>query len=290
MTSPDTPPEHDTHVEDLRQRLRSLGYLDAGVDRFVLAPADGARSPVRLALVTSLRIGLLAGLLLGPAAALGVSTQLTGLVTGVRDGLVIAIYMALLFGLAVAALAFAAGLLVIAVARRTGAALARRGRTLSLVAGTLVGVASLAYLTLLWTAVRAAAPAAESGLWAAGGLVVAVAISLLLGHAVTLSALATVVFATGTPMRTHGVPGTSWRSLLVAGATAFAAALLLFNAGAIRTTPAQDAPASPSSPAGGGCGCSRSTGSIRCCSRNWQRPDGFPGWPPRSAAAEPGSS
>ena len=79
-------------------------------------------------------------------------------------------------------------------------------------------------------------------MWAAGGLVVAVAISLLLGHAVTLSALAPIVSATGTPMRAHGVPGASWRSLLVAGATAFAAALLLFNAGANRTAPAPDVP------------------------------------------------
>ena len=34
-------------VDDLRQRLRSLGYLDAGVDRFVLAPAAGGRRPWR---------------------------------------------------------------------------------------------------------------------------------------------------------------------------------------------------------------------------------------------------
>ena len=44
------------------------------------------------------------------------------------------------------------------------------------------------------------------------------AISLLLGHAVTLTALALIVACTGSPMRTRGVPGTSWRVMLAVGA------------------------------------------------------------------------
>ena len=57
------------------------------------------------------------------------------------------------------------------------------------------------------------------------------AISLLLGHAVTLTALALIVACTGSPMRTRGVPGTSWRVMLAVGAVAFAAALVVFNRG-----------------------------------------------------------
>ena len=41
----DSRPPGDRQVDDLRQQLRALGYLDAGVDRFVLAPALGARRP-----------------------------------------------------------------------------------------------------------------------------------------------------------------------------------------------------------------------------------------------------
>ena len=77
-------------VDELRQRLRALGYLDAGVDRFVLAPAHGARGAAAIALLASIRIGVLGGMLLGPAAALGVAAQLPGLVSSVRDGVVMA--------------------------------------------------------------------------------------------------------------------------------------------------------------------------------------------------------
>ena len=42
----DTPPEHDTRVDDLRQQLRALGYLDAGVDRFVLGAGARRARPV----------------------------------------------------------------------------------------------------------------------------------------------------------------------------------------------------------------------------------------------------
>jgi hypothetical protein len=61
--------------------------------------------------------------------------------------------------------------------------------------------------------------------WMASGLAVGVAISLLLGHAVMLTALALTVAATGRPIHTRGVPGASWRALAGAGAVAFASTL-----------------------------------------------------------------
>jgi hypothetical protein len=226
----------DSQVDELRQRLRSLGYLDAGVDRFVLAPAHGARGAAAIALLASLRIGALGGMLLGPAAAVGVALQLPGLVTSVRDGAVVAVYMAALFGGAIAAAALAAGLIVTVAARRSGPSLTRRGRALSTAAGVAVAVASLIYLTLLWTALRGDATG-HGSIWAAAGLAVAVAVSLLLGHAVTLSALALIVAGTGAPMRTPGVPGASWRIMLGIGVAAFAAVLILFNTGGIGGRP-----------------------------------------------------
>jgi hypothetical protein len=83
-------PDQDPRVDDLRQRLRALGYLDAGVDRFVLASARDARAPWIIALFASLRIGGLAAILLGPASAIGLAARLPSLVTGPRDALFMA--------------------------------------------------------------------------------------------------------------------------------------------------------------------------------------------------------
>ena len=98
MATPPDPRLRD--VDDLRQQLRSLGYLDAGVDRFVLGPAHATRRPAAIALLASLRIGALAAVLLGPAAAIGVAARMPGLITGARDGFVVASYLGALFGAA----------------------------------------------------------------------------------------------------------------------------------------------------------------------------------------------
>ena len=235
----------DAEVDALRDRLRALGYLDAGVDRFVLAPAHSARGSVAIAVLASLRIGVLGGLLLGPAAAIGLALQLPALVTSVRDAGVVAIYMAVLFGAAIALAALLAASIVTLIARRAGGLLARRGRMVSAIAGAAVGLAALTYLTLLWTAVRGASAAGHPVLWVSIGLAVAVVISLLLGHAVTLTALALIVSGTGTPMRTPGVPGATWRWLLGAGLAAFAAAVVLFNAGGVGAPIDRGAPPPP---------------------------------------------
>src|SRR6516225_324464 len=126
---------NDERIDELRQRLRALGYLDAGVNRFVLAPARETRGPVGLAIRASLRVGVLGGLLLGPAAALGVGARVPGLVSGARDALVLAIYLAVLFFAAATAFTF-----VVSVSA------ARAAR----VAGWLTTIACLAYLTLWW--------------------------------------------------------------------------------------------------------------------------------------------
>ena len=89
-----TPPDPRLReVDDLRQQLRSLGYLDAGVDRFVLGAGARHRGADGDRLLASLRIGVLAAVLLGPAAAIGVAARVPGLITGARDGFVVAAYL-----------------------------------------------------------------------------------------------------------------------------------------------------------------------------------------------------
>jgi hypothetical protein len=187
-----TAPEQDPRVDDLRQRLRALGYLDAGVDRFVLASAREARAPWLIALFASLRIGFLAAILLGPATAIGLSARLPSLVTGSRDAVIVAIYFGVLFGLVVAVTAFVLSVLVSLTARRTGLSFTRRAPLLSRVAGVLVTLGCLAYLTLWWQTVIAGV-GWSAPVWTASALALAAAISLLLGHAVTVGSSAVVM-------------------------------------------------------------------------------------------------
>jgi hypothetical protein len=218
MTTP-----RDPRVDELRQRLRSLGYLDAGVDRFVLAPATGSRRPWSIALLASLRIGILAALLLGPAASIGVVSRLPGLITGTRDAFVAALYLGILFGSAAALAAVIASVIV-------AFAGARRARTLAVITGGAVSIACLIYLTLWWESARVVADAGWSGAaWTVFALAFAAAISLLIGHAVTVTALAVSVARSGEAPGARGVPGASWRTAIIGVALALCGALLLFN-------------------------------------------------------------
>jgi hypothetical protein len=213
----------DRRVDDLRQQLRSLGYLDGGVDRFVLAPAVRRRRPAIIALLASVRSGLIAAVLLGPAAAVGLGARLPSLVTGPRDAIVIAIYMAVLFGAAVTVLSFLAALIVSAAARSAGS---QRGRALSTAAGVIVSVVCLVYLTLWWRTANAGF-GWDAPVWTAFALVVAVAISLLMGHVVTLTARAVMLARTPPDVETPRGPGTSWKLAGAAGVLAFAGAASL---------------------------------------------------------------
>jgi Type I phosphodiesterase / nucleotide pyrophosphatase len=219
----------DPRVDELRQRLRSLGYLDAGVDRFVLGPARATRRPSVIAFLASLRVGVIAALLLGPAAALGLSARLPGLVTGPRDAVVVAIYLSGFFGAAMTAAAIAASLLVWWVSRQSGAGYARGGRWLARGAGGVVTLLCLIYLTLWWQTVIAGL-GWSAPIWTISALVVAVAMSLLLGHAVAVASSA-VLLAADSTTESDGRRGTvsSWRGTVASGAIAFAGAALLLT-------------------------------------------------------------
>ncbi len=229
MTTPD--------VDELRRRLRALGYLDAGVDRFVLAPARASRGPAAFAALAALRVGLLAAILLGPAAAIGLGARLPGLVTGVRDAAVLAVYLGVLFGTAMTGVSFLVSLAAHALLRSTAGAAAPNARRYAFGAGAVVTIAALAYLTLWWRTANAEfgwrAPAAT-----ALALVVAAAISLLLGHAVRIAALGVAAAAAPAAAAVRQTKR-SWLLNVAAGTLAFAGAavLLVWTAPADRAGP-----------------------------------------------------
>jgi hypothetical protein len=233
----------DPRVDDLRQQLRSLGYLDAGVDRFLLAPARGTRGPLALALRASARVGLLGGILLGPAAAIGLGARLPGLLSGVRDAVVLALYLGILFFLAVTATSFIVSAAASALVRARDHRFATRARRVSAVAGGLIGAGCLVYLTFWWRNANAgfgwSAP-----VWTAFTLGVAVAISLLLGHAVRITTLAVLAASRVPATLLPAMPSTSWRAVIGGGAAAFAgaAALLVLTAPPAQTGATIDHP------------------------------------------------
>jgi hypothetical protein len=227
-------------IDELRQQLRALGYLDAGVDRFLLAPARGSRGPLALAAQSSVRVGLLGGVLLGPAAAVGLGARLPGLVSGVRDAAVLAVYLGVLFFIALTITSFAASMLVAAVVRARDEGFARRARVASADAGWVVTAGCLVYLTFWWRNANAgfgwSAP-----VWTAFALAVAVGISLLLGHAIRITTLA-VLAAGRRGADLPAVPSRSWRALAAGSLAAFAGAAYLL------VLTAADAPAAVDHP------------------------------------------
>jgi type I phosphodiesterase/nucleotide pyrophosphatase len=228
--------QDDPRVDELRQQLRALGYLDAGVDRFVLGSARTGRSPWSIAALSSLRVGVLSGLLLGPTVAIGMGGRLPGLITSPRDALVVALYLALMFGLAATILAFPAGVLL---TNFGGRAMASRARYASRSAGTYMALACLAYLTLWWRSTNV--EAWSSPVWTIVALAVAVVVSLLLGHAAAITTFA--VLAARYPAETAATPpaASTTRLVVVAGILAFVGAAALLFA----TTPGESPRADP---------------------------------------------
>jgi hypothetical protein len=225
-------PPPDNRVDDLRQQLKSLGYLDAGVDRFVLGGASDRRGPLAIAARASLRVGLLGGALLGPAAALGLRARLPGLMRGAQDAVVIALYLAVFFFVAVASASFLVSVVSAAFARPGDQLAARAGR-IARAAAWVLTLGTLLYLTLWWRNANAgfgwSAP-----WWTSFALVVAVAISLLLGHTARIATLAVIA------ARSHGaglppLSGRSWRVVVAGGVLALAGAASLLFATAVET-------------------------------------------------------
>jgi hypothetical protein len=233
-------PLQDPRVDQLRRQLRELGYLDAGVDRFLLAPAGGARGRISVAMRSSLRLGVLAAAMLGPAGAIGIAFRMRDLVTGARDALVLAAYFALIFfvvfSAAAAIITLAASFLV-----RAGAQFTTRARRVSRAAGWTFTIATLAYLTLWWRTANAGF-SWSAPIWTASALLLAVAISLLLGHAARIATLGVLASSPAVPTALPAVTRRSWRLTLVGGAAAFLGASVLLLATASNESPVAAVP------------------------------------------------
>jgi hypothetical protein len=233
-------------VDHLRARLRDLGYLDAGMNRFVLGPVRGGRGLWAVAWRSSARIGLLAALLLGPSAALALGVRLPSLVTGARDAAVLAVYLGALFGVAVACLALVASLLLgwLASRPRGDAAIERMGPRLARLAGAIVALSCFAYLVLWWRTVNPAGTIWRAEAWTWPVLGLSTAISMLLGRAVTVSTLAFAARGAAATRPALRLPSRSWLLTVGTGALVFlggAAMLFLTTRG---ETPAPARPAS----------------------------------------------
>ena len=218
-------------VDQLRQRLRELGYLDAGIDRFVLEPVGRGRSMAGVAFRASLRIGLLGALLLGPSTAIGLGARMPGLVVGPRDGLVLALYFGAVFLLALTAVAFlaigGAGLFVGRGAR--AAASATRARVVADGAGLLVGLGSLTYLVFWWRGTRLDPQAWHQPGWTVVALLGVAGLSVLLGHSVSMAARAVMAQGLDPSGPLLGRRSRSRMSAAFVWALAFAGAAGLFQ-------------------------------------------------------------
>jgi hypothetical protein len=239
-------PDLTPDVDDLRARLRELGYLDAGVNRFVLGPVRRGRSLFASAWRSSLRIGALAGLLFGPSTAIALSGRLPGLVTGARDVVVLGVYLGGLFGAGVAGLSLAAVLGLARLAGRSPGSAARPGRgpLLARAAGAIVAAACLAYMVLWWRTVSPAGTVWSSAAWTWPVLGFSTALSMLIGHAVTVSTLA--VEAQGAASAEWPLPlaSRSWRMTAGTAATGFLAAATML----LLTTRGDEVPAVKAAP------------------------------------------
>jgi hypothetical protein len=141
-------------VEQVRGELRRLGYLEHGLDRFVLSGAVST-SPAAASARAATRVGLLGGLLFGGAltlAAAGLDPRLRG---EPRDLLVLSVYLVITLAVVTAVATFLGGLAAGWWARRRQR---RPGPTVSRNVGVALGVVGLGYVALWWRAHAWGAP------------------------------------------------------------------------------------------------------------------------------------
>jgi hypothetical protein len=175
---PDRPPL--ASVEAVREELRRLGYLDRGLDRFVLGGA-GRGSPLRASLRAAFRVGLVGGVLFGVAATLAAAGLDRRLLAEPRDLVVLGLCLTIIFSFLTGLTALLGGFLA-AWARRTGH---RPGPTLARNVGLGVALATVAYLVLWWRSHLGGA----SLHFQAGALALGLLLSLALGRFASLAAV-----------------------------------------------------------------------------------------------------
>ena len=182
------------NVDQLRERLRALGYLDARVDRYVLGSAASGAGRARFAIAAGLRVGIVAGAMLGVSAAIALAARAPGFISSRRDAIILALALSLVFAVVSAAAVSATVLAASWYASRSSRLTSRRAHVVATSAGILVALASAAYLALWWTAARDVLTSLTSG-WNIAALAIAAAVALLLAHAVSVVILAALARA-----------------------------------------------------------------------------------------------
>lgn len=169
-------------VEEVRDRLRKLGYLDSGLDRFVLGGAGAAASGFRAALRVAARVGAATGPLFGLALGVAAASLDRRLLAEPRDLVVLALYLSLLMGLLVGLGALALGLFAAFLARRGG----RPGPNLARNVGLAFATVGLVYLATWWRGHASQAPLLAQ----AAALVFGMGLALFLARMGSLAAIA----------------------------------------------------------------------------------------------------
>lgn len=228
------------NIDQLRERLRALGYLNAPVDRYVLGSAKTGAGPGGFALKAGLRVGLIAGLLLGISAAIAMAARGPGFVTSRRDALVLAVTLSVFFAVAAAAAVTVTVLAASWFARRFGVT-ERSARAAASVAGIIVALACAAYLTLWWNAAQDLFTPLAFG-WNAAAMALAAAVALLLAHAVSVVILAALARSTPSADITAGGLLSSRGFLIAFGFVLFAGSAALLATGAGRHPEGQAPP------------------------------------------------
>jgi len=177
-------------VEQVRAELRRLGYLESGLDRFVLGGA-GPASALRACLGAAARVGLVGGLLASSALLLAAVMLDRGLLGEPRDLAVLALYLFVLLALGVGGAAWLAGLLA--------AWAERHGRTpppgLATNLGRGLGLVAMTYVVFWWRSHASDAHALAQAV----ALMLGLALSLAIGRFGALAAVA-VLTAAGRPV------------------------------------------------------------------------------------------
>jgi hypothetical protein len=182
------------NIDQLRERLRALGYLDARVDRYVLGSAASGTGRARFALAAGLRVGIAAGLMLGVSAAVVLAARAPGFISSRRDAVILALALSAVFAVISAAAVAATVLAASWYAGRAARLTPRRAHQVATAAGILVALGSAAYLALWWNGARDVLTSLTFG-WHAAALAVAAATALLLAHAVSVVILAALARA-----------------------------------------------------------------------------------------------
>jgi len=222
MTPMDEPHSPLASVDVVRDELRRLGYLDSGLDRFVLG-GGAASSPLRASLRAAGRVGLVGGVVFGLSATLAAAGLDPRLLREPQDLVVLAFYLVAASAALTGVAALAAGLL----AGWAGRAGHHPGPGLARNVGLAVALLAIGYVALWWRShLAGASPLARSA-----GLAVGLALSLALGRFASLAVVA-VLSAGGAPGRLPHASLSRRRVLpLLAGALAVFA--LVVSAGAL---------------------------------------------------------